>query len=430
MRLGVELDILRLGAKGEGVATGPDGPVYLPDTLPGERVLAELDGERGHVVERRLASPDRVVPVCPYFGTCGGCATQSLAPVLYRSWKQALLAQALSMAHVDAAVEPMVPAHGDGRRRATFHARAASRVNVLAETPPEVGFMRARSHAIVAIAHCPILAPAMAGALPAARRLATLLSRLEKPLDILVTATASGLDVDLHGCGPLDEATTAAVVTAAAIEDCARVSNHGVVLIERRAPLLRMGQASIHLPPGCFLQATEAGEAALAALVSEGVGRSRRVLDLFGGVGTFALRLAERATVHAVDTEPASLAAMARAARGAPSLRPVTVETRDLFRRPIAASDLSGFDAVVFDPPRSGAQAQAEQIAASAVPTVVAVSCNPASFARDAAILLRGGYAIDRIVPVDQFIYSAHLELVAVFSRPQQAKRRRRGLLS
>ncbi len=428
MTFAAELDILRLGAKGEGVADGPAGPVYLPDTLPGERVLAEIDGERGLVIDLLGRSPDRVQPICPYFGTCGGCATQSLAPVLYRSWKQGLLVQALSMAHVDAPVDPMLPAHGEGRRRATFHARAAARVNMLAAAPPAVGFMQARSHAIVAIEHCPILAPAMAGALPAARRLAALLARLGKPLDLLVTATATGLDVDLRGCGPLDAALRSAIVTASAAADCARVSNHGEVLIERRAPLLRMGRASVHLPPGCFLQATEAGEAALVTLVVEWVGRSRRVLDLFSGVGTFALRLAERATVHAVDAEATPLAALARAARDTPALRPVTTETRDLFRRPFGPADLAGFDAVVFDPPRAGAAAQAEQLAASAVPRVVAVSCHPASFARDAAILLRGGYVVERVTPVDQFIYAPHLELVAVFTRPPGS--RRRSLLS
>ena len=422
------LQVSRLGQRGEGVAEGPGGTVYLPDALPGEHVRAELDGERGRVIDIVRASPDRVAPVCPYFGTCGGCAIQSLALTPYAEWKRGLLVTALSMARVETAVEPLVAAHGAGRRRVTFHARVWGGVNVLAEPAPVVGFMRARSHDIVDIAFCPILAPGLAAAVPAARAIAAALAPTGKPLDILVTATPAGLDIDVRGCGPLDGAATKRLLMAAAGSDCARVSNHGEVAIEARAPLLTMGKASLHLPPGCFLQATAEGEEALARAVLAGIGDARRVLDLFSGVGTFALRLAERATVHAVDFETRSLVALARAASSA-SLRPVTTEARDLFRRPYGVSDLSGYDAVVFDPPRAGALAQAEQLAASSVPVVVAVSCSPATFARDAAALLSGGYLVERIVPVDQFLYSAHLEVVAVFRRREKS-RKRRSLLS
>ncbi len=430
MSMAVELDILRLGQRGEGVAEGPSGPVYLPDALPGERVVAEVEVERGRVLEVVRSSPDRVEPICPYFGTCGGCAVQSLEAHAYAVWKRDLLVTALSMARVEAVLSPMLAAHGAGRRRATFHARARDVVNLLVETPPVVGFMRARAHDIVEIAFCPILAPEMAGALPAGRALAAALAPLGKPLDILVTATAAGLDIDLRGCGPLDAVFTDRVIAAATGQHCARVSNHGEVIIEARTPVLAMGLASVPIPPGCFLQATQAGEEALAREVLAGVGTSRRVLDLFSGVGTFALRLAERATVHAVDFEAKPLAALTRAARATAVLRPVTVETRDLFRRPFSTAELVAYDAVVFDPPRAGALAQAEQLAASNVPIVVAVSCNPASFARDAAVLVRAGYTIERLVPVDQFIYASHLELVAVFRRAVIKSRGRRSLLA
>lgn len=422
------LDILRLGQRGEGVAAGP---VYVPDALPGERILVDVDGERGQAIEVLDPSPARIAPICPYFGTCGGCAVQSLAPEPYAAWKRDLVTAALSMAHVEAAeVRPMVAAHGAGRRRATFHARAYPSVNVLADRDPVVGFMQARAHEIVPIAFCPILSPDMAGALPAARAVATALAPSGKPLDILVTAARSGLDIDVRGCGPLDEDLTRRAIGAAVAQDCARLSNHGSVLVERRPPVLSMGRASLVLPPGGFLQPTERGEEVLAAEVLAGVGPARRVLDLFAGVGTFTLRLSETATVHAVDSEAIALAALAKAARAQPALRPVNVETRDLFRRPMVASDLARFDAVVFDPPRAGAQAQAEQLAASRVPTVVAVSCSPASFARDAALLVRGGYRLERVVPVDQFIYSAHVELVAVFRRRDIQGRKKRSLLS
>ncbi|WP_131194132.1 class I SAM-dependent RNA methyltransferase [Lichenihabitans psoromatis] len=430
MNAAVTLDILRLGQRGEGVAQGLTSSIFVPDGLPGERLAAEVEGDRGRILEILRPSPDRIEPICPYYGTCGGCAIQSLAPAPYAEWKRGLVATALSMAHVNAAVGSTVMAHGAGRRRATFHARAAKAVNVLIETPPAVGFMQARQHDIVAIAFCPILSPDMADALDASRAIATALASTGKPLDILVTATQSGLDIDLRGCGPLDDPTTARLIAVGAAHRCARISNHGEVVIESRAPLLTMGQASVYLPPGSFLQATQLGEDVLAAQVLTGVGSARRVLDLFSGIGTFALRLAERATVHAVDLEAKPLAALARAARNSPSLRPVTIETRDLFRRPLTSSDLAAYDAVVFDPPRAGAAAQAEQIAASAVPTVVAVSCSPASFARDAAILIAGGYQLGPVVPVDQFIYSAHIELVAVFRKATVSAKKRRSLLS
>lgn len=422
----VALDVLRLGQRGEGVAAGP---VYLPDALPGERVLADVEGERGRVVEVVRPSPDRIPPICPYYGRCGGCAIQSLAAPAYAAWKRDLLVTALSMAKVEAEVAPLVPAHGAGRRRVTVHARAASGVNVLVERPPAVGFMQARTHDILDIAACPILAPGLDGALPAARALAAALVSTGKPLDILVTATPAGLDVDLRGCGPIDDALARRVVAAADAHRVARVSNHGTAVIEARPPVLPVGRAAVHLPPGGFLQPTDAGEAALAAAVIDGVGDARRVLDLFCGIGPFALRLAERATVHAVDAEQRPVAALRRAAGDAAGvLRPVTTEVRDLFRRPLAATELQPFDAAVFDPPRAGAQAQAEQLAGSAVPIVVAVSCSPASFARDAAILVRGGYAIERVTPIDQFLYSPHLEVVAVFRR--RPTRKRRSILS
>lgn len=427
MSAAVTLVIERLGQRGEGVAAGP---IYVPDALPGERVRAMVEGERGTCLEILMPSPDRQTPVCPYFGTCGGCAVQSLAESPYAAWKRDLVVTALSMAGVAATVLPLVDAHGAGRRRATFHARAAASPNVLADRAPAVGYMRARAHDIIEIAACPILSPCLEGALPAARALAFALRRTGKPLDILVTASSAGLDIDVRGCGPLDAAATASAIAAADANDLARLSNHGEVVIGRRPANLEMGRASVAIPPKAFLQATARGEEVLAAAVREGVGAARRVLDLFAGVGTFALRLAEAATVHAADGDPPALAALVQAARAARGvLNPVTVETRDLFRRPVGPTELAAFDAVVFDPPRAGAAAQAAALAASEVPTVVAVSCNPASFARDAATLMAGGYRLDPVLPVDQFRYAAHVELVAVFRRPPVKRRKGRSLL-
>ncbi len=419
----VRLVIERLGRRGEGVARHEASPVYVPYALPGETVLAERDGERAHVVELLAPRPDRVEPICPYYGVCGGCAVQTLPESDYAAWKRGLVVTALARAGLEVPVASLVDAHGLGRRRATFHARLEQ-----VRAAPRVGFMQARAHTIVDLAFCPILAPAMAGALPAARRIAAILSQAGKPLDVLVTATETGLDLDLRGLGRADEAQRRALVAAAAGLDLARLSNHGEVLVEARAPVLRMGRALLAMPPGAFLQATAEGETALASRVVAGVGEARTIADLFCGVGTFALRLAESASVMAIDSEPHAVAALVRAAAGTAGLRQPRTEVRDLVKRPLSAAELSGVAAVVFDPPRAGAAAQAAEIARSGVPRVVAVSCDPGTFARDAATLVAGGYRMESIVPVDQFRYSAHVELVAVFTRRAVPAKRRRLL--
>jgi 23S rRNA (uracil1939-C5)-methyltransferase len=258
----------------------------------------------------------------------------------------------------------------------------------------------------------------MGGAARAAHALARALSSLGKPLDILITATQTGLDVDVRGCGELEEGPRHALIAEAARLDLARVSNHGQVVIERRPPVLPMGRAVLQPPPGAFLQATQAGEELLAQLACERAGKARRVLDLFSGVGTFALRLAEKATVHAVENDRAALASLIRASGDAgPALKPITTDVRDLFKRPLPVLDLEAFDVVLFDPPRAGAEAQAREIALSKVPVVIAVSCNVQTFARDARILIDGGYSLDEVTPVDQFRHSAHVEMVATFRK-------------
>jgi 23S rRNA (uracil1939-C5)-methyltransferase len=422
-----ELTIDRLGQRGEGIAVTPDGNVFVPYALPGEAVIAEVDGERGKLAEVAAPSAERIAPFCPHYGICGGCAVQALAAPAYQAWKRSLLVEALSHAGLTPDIAPLVDAHGAGRRRATFHARFDR--DPLGKVRMDVGFMRARAHDIVDLDVCPVLAPDMAGALPAAHLIARLLSSLLKPLDIVVTATLEGLDVDIRGTGALPPDVSRKLISIADRLDLARVANHGEVLVERRPPLLKMGNASVLPPAGVFLQATLAGEEALSRLVIEAVGPAKRVADLFAGVGTFALRLCARAEVHAVETEPLALAALTRAVPNTPGSRQVTTERRDLFRRPLAGGELANFDAVVFDPPRAGAQEQAQALAASAVMTVIAVSCNVQTFSRDAKILVDGGYTFERVTPVDQFRHSPHVEMVGVFRRVKTKQKKVRRLL-
>jgi 23S rRNA (uracil1939-C5)-methyltransferase len=235
----------------------------------------------------------------------------------------------------------------------------------------------------------------------------------KKPLDIAVTATDAGLDVDVRGSGPLTALRTAALARVAAAQNLARLTRHGELVAQQRVPTLRIGKAAVALPPAAFLQATAAGEAVLARLALEFCESANAVADLFAGIGPFALRLAERARILAIDDDEPALAALKRAAASTAGLKPVAVEQRDLFRRPLMGDELENFDAVLFDPPRQGAQAQARALAVSKVPVIVAVSCNTATFARDARILIDGGYRLSVVAPVDQFRYSPHVEIVA-----------------
>jgi 23S rRNA (uracil1939-C5)-methyltransferase len=404
------LTIARLGRRGDGIAEMPEGPVYVPFALPGETI--EADGWPGHPDRRQLiavdrASADRIAPVCPHFGACGGCALQHLAAARYRDWKRGLVSEALSQAGIEAPIDQLIDAHGAGRRRTALHARRSAHDVV------EVGYSAPRAHRIVAIDRCPILSPALDGAIAAAWAIAEALADARKPLDIQVTATDTGLDVDVRGSGALTASRTAALARIAEKHALARLTRHGEIVAQRAPPTVTMGRAAVPLPPGAFLQATALGEETLARLVTGHAGTTRAIADLFAGVGPFALRLAEHARVTAADSDANAIAALRRAAAATHGLKPIDGQVRDLFRRPYAREELSAFDAVVFDPPRQGAEAQARALAASSVPLVVAVSCNPASFARDARILVDGGYRLARVTPIDQFRYSPHVEIVA-----------------
>jgi 23S rRNA (uracil1939-C5)-methyltransferase len=404
-----------VGHLGDGVALTEGRSLFVPYTLGGEMVeVAAASGrhpDRRQLVRIEQASPERIEPLCPHFGICGGCAIQHWATEHYRAWKRDLVAATLAQAKIECEVFPLIDAHGKGRRRVTLHARKGTH-DVL-----KVGFAAAQSHDVVPIDRCPILDPGLGGALDAARALTEPLIGIGKPLDIQITATDGGLDVDVRGSGPLPAAAIAALSQIAARHGVARLTRHGELVLMRQAPSVTMGKARVILPPGSFLQATVAGEETLAALVSQHCGRAKHIADLFCGVGPFALRLAEKSRVSAYDSAAGAIAALQKAAASTPGLKPIKAETRDLFRRPLVVEELRDFDLVVFDPPRQGAQAQAERLAASKVPAVIAVSCNAATFARDACILIDGGYKIEGITPVDQFRHTPHVELVARFTR-------------
>jgi 23S rRNA (uracil1939-C5)-methyltransferase len=409
-----QLVIDHVGHRGDGVAFAGGQTVFVPYALGGEAVEAERVAD--HPDRRKLlrvdtASAERIAPFCPYFGACGGCAIQHWKPEVYRAWKRQIVVDTLAHAHIECPVEDLVDAHGTGRRRIAAHARRG------ADGELRVGFAEANSHAIVTIDACPILDPGLNGALDAARGLADVLKPTTKPLDIQVTATNGGLDIDVRGSGPLPTAMIGTLSRVAEQHRLARLTRHGELVLMRTPPVVRVGAAQVTLPPGSFLQATAAGEEVLAALVGKHCKGAKHIADLFCGVGPFALRLAARVRISAFDSDAGAVTALQKAAMATPGLKPVRAEARDLFRRPLMPQELRDFDAAVFDPPRQGAQAQVQQLAASKIQVVVAVSCNAATFARDARILIDGGYRIESVTPVDQFRHTPHVELIARFVR-------------
>lgn len=408
------LVIDHVGHFGDGVTVVNGQNVYVPYTLSDE--IVEVAGVLGHPNRRRLLvvkreNPERVAPFCPHFGVCGGCAIQHWEIERYRAWKRNLVVETLTQAKLACEVHPLIDAHGHGRRRITLHARMGTH-DVL-----KVGFAAASSHDIIPVDHCPILDPGLRGALNAAWALAEPLTPIGKPLDIQITTTDNGLDVDVRGSGPLPAEMIATLSGVAEQHRLARLTRHSELVLMRAPPTIDIGVARVTLPPGSFLQATIAGEETLASLIVGHCQRAKHIADLFCGVGPFALRLAAKARISAFDSDAGAVTALQKAAMATSGLKPVRAESRDLFRRPLMPQELRDYDAVVFDPPRQGAQAQALQLAASKVPLVVAVSCNIATFARDARILIDGGYRLEGVTPVDQFRHTPHVELVARFSR-------------
>ncbi len=400
------LRIDAVGRRGEGVARPGGGTVFVPGTLPGEEVLAHGEGERLALADVLEPSPERVVAFCKHYGRCGGCQLQHWQEQPYQQWKRGLVVDALAARGLSPLVRELIDAHGSGRRRVSLHVRNRNGMVT-------AGYMEARSHTLLDIDHCPILDPRLAPAFDIGRVMGARLG----DCDVAVTATLTGLDVSVKAERRMLEREHASLAGLVSTLKIARLAVNGEVIATAVPPRVQIGRAQVALPPGGFLQATEAGEQALSDLVLDYVGKAKSVADLFCGIGPFALRLAERSKVEAYDSDRAAISALNSAVKTASGLKPVTAAVRDLFREPLVPNELKGLDAVVFDPPRAGAEAQARQFARSAVKTVVAVSCDAQSFARDAAILVAGGYELKEVTPVDQFKWSSHVELVALFRR-------------
>lgn len=408
-----EVLIDKVGFQGDGLSR--EG-VVVPLTLPGERVTVRPGKERPELAEVLAASPDRVTPPCRHFTACGGCAMQHWDMAAYSAWKREVVEVQLRHAGLETEVAPILTTPPASRRRVGLHARKVGK-------SVEIGYKMRRSWSLVPISECPIAEAAIVRALPHFRQMAAPLFEHPKSAPILhITSSRTGLDIDISGVertrsGGLSADARMQIAMTAGEADFARVTMGGEILYEVRKPRVAFGKAVVSLPPGSFLQASEASEADMVRLVKAGVEGASRVADLFCGAGTFTFPLAETAVVHAIDGAGEAVAALKSAIGSAPGLKTINAEVRDLFRRPLLAEEMKTLDAVVFDPPRAGAEVQAAEIARSKVGRVVAVSCNPQTFVRDAKILVVNGFSLDSVTPIDQFLWSSHVELVAVFSR-------------
>lgn len=431
----IELTIEELGAAGDGVAHQGGVRYFIPDCLPGDRVRARITGRRGdgfaaRTVERLAEGPHRGPPACRHFNDCGGCVAQHLDDVIYASWKRQRVIDALARRGLDGvAVAPMTRTPAGERRRATLHVLRRKHDAV-------IGFQARASHRIVEIGECPVLEPSLVALLAP---LGELFAGLLEPggrAEVLVTLAGSGIDLLIRAPGLPDLDQRESLFAFAEARDVARIAwrapgdDQPELIVQRRPVRVDFAGVAVDLPPGGFLQPSAAGEAALVAFVMAATAGARHVADLYAGCGALSFPMTRFARVHAVEGGAAMTAAIDGAAARAGLTGRITSETRDLDRRPLLARECDRFDAVVFDPPRAGAKRQAEALAASRVPLVVALSCNPASFARDARILTDGGYAIDRVQPIDQFLWSAHVETAAIFRRESLRNQRsaKRGL--
>ena len=402
----------RLGHLGHGIAANPgSGPIYVPGTLPGEVVEGTPDGDRLLAPKIITPSVSRVKPPCRHARACGGCQLQHASDAFVAGWKQEVVQNALAGQGLTADFLPLVTSPPNSRRRATLSARR-TKSGVL------IGFHARASDTIAEIPDCQLLHPGILAAFPGLQALVLAGGSRTMELSLQVTLTRGGPDVVVTGGKPLDAALRMDLARLVETHGFSRLTWDNETIALRDRPALTMGQASVVPPAGAFLQATAEGEAALLTAVRHALGPQKRVVDLFSGVGTFTLPLAEAMEVHAVEGDAAMTKALDLAARTTPNLHRISTETRDLFRRPLEPDELLTFTGAVIDPPRAGAEAQTATLATSKIPVIAAVSCNPVTFARDARALAAAGYRLDWVQVVDQFRWSTHVELVARFFRP------------
>ncbi len=393
--------IERIAARGDGVTA--DGR-HVAGGVPGDRLAA--DGTL-------LPGPNRAEPVCRHFGKCGGCQLQHVADGALADFVRDRVVGALEGQQVEAGdILPALISPPASRRRAALTALRIGKQVAL-------GFNAAQSNQIVDMRMCPLLLPELFALVAPVRTLLGTIAPQRRPVKVKLQMLDQGAEVIIEGVKADGLDAAMALQDFAGGHRLARLAidqGDGLETVwQPEPPTMRFGDISVEVPPFAFLQATATGQAALVDAVRRAIGDAAAAADLFAGIGTFALSVQAGRKVYAAEGARDAIAALTGAANRARAL--VATEHRDLFRRPLVPAELNRFGAVILDPPRAGAEEQVKQIAASTVPAIAYVSCNPASFARDARLLVAGGYRLDWVQPVGQFRWSTHVELAARFSR-------------
>jgi len=401
-----QIEIQRLGLHGDGIA---DGPIYVPLTLPGETVEGDIVGDRLSNMRVVTPSEHRVKAPCRHFKSCGGCQLQHASDAFLADWKVEVVRQALAAQGLETDLRPIATSPANSRRRAVFSARRTKKAAL-------VGFHARASDVIVEVPDCQLLHPDLLPACDVIAHLAQIGSSRKGELNATVTLSDAGLDLSIVGGKELDGPLLARMAQEVERFKLARLTWNGEVIATRVSPAQNFGAASVVPPPGAFLQATNEGESALLSAVECAITQGDSGIDLFAGSGTFTHPLASQYRMHGVEGEKAMIEALDAGWRKSQGLKQVTSEARDLFRNPIVAEDLN-FDFAVIDPPRAGAEAQVAELAKSDLAEIAYVSCNPVTFARDAAVLSKAGYHLDWVQTVDQFRWSSHVELASRFVR-------------
>ncbi|WP_321389161.1 hypothetical protein [Emcibacter sp.] len=420
----MKVEIHTLGAHGDGVAGPAGAEIYIPYAVPGDVLEVKLKGKQARISEVLSPSEHRQKPACGHFTRCGGCMLQHVKADFYADWKREQVINALShrgfgggFGNVEV-LDPVISPPGSRRR---------TRLNAIGRGKGQaaLGFSERGSHNLIDLRECPVLKPEIVDLLPALRKFLGQVMDLRQKMAVEITAAENGLDILLESRGEPSLDLRMDVAAFADSHDIARISWKDMslkkplaeMLSERRQPWVTFGGRKIFIPPGTFLQATKEGETALVSRMTPHLKEGGKLVDIFAGVGTFSVPALEKMAVHVLEGSAEMVAALQKSINLTPPTRPFSAEVRDLFIRPYLRHELAGFDVAVIDPPRAGAREQVAELAASTVPTIVMVSCNPATFARDARTLVDGGYSMGPVTPVDQFLWSSHLEVVSVFTR-------------
>ncbi len=419
----LEVTITSLGAQGDGIAQCGDKTIYVAGALPGETATITLDGTHAKLLKIIDPNVERIAPKCQHFEICGGCTSQHMSDAALRTWKLGLVRQAFAHRGINVEIDHHYTAPLKTRRRAVFAARKA-------DDGTQLGFRPKADHAVFDLIACDVLDPLIVASVPRLRDLADLILPPNSSARVHVLAAANGLDVLFEtSAGPKQAEALQRIAQIAQDNAIIRLRLAQEVIIDLATPFVQMSGTRVEVSAETFLQASPPAEEAMVKIVTDATNKAKTVVDLFCGVGTFTLGLAGQSKVLAFDSDATAIAALQQAARSGAGLKPVLAHRRDLFQMPLSRTELNGIDAVVFDPPRQGASEQAAQIARSDVPLVVAVSCNPATLARDVRTLLDSGFVIAHITMIDQFRFTPHVEVIAVLTRKRQSRPPRRRLI-